>query len=123
MTSKRFISVTPDVHAKLEKLFSVSKLTIQRALRYYKVNSPIAPRIRKAALENGGVTMCLTPECETIHDSNGCMTQRFPSGASIVIDKETERATLLSSSGAAIEVVEHCSIRDLTRLQVRADAV
>ena len=70
--------------------------------------------------ENGGVTMCLTPECETIHDSNGCMTQRIPSGASIVIDKETERATLLSSSGAAIEVVEHCSIRDLTRLQMRA---
>lgn len=122
MTSKRFISVTPDVHSKLEKLFSVSKLTIQRALRYYNVNSPLAPRIRKAALENGGVTMCLTPECETIHDSGGHMIQRFPNGATLFIDKLTGMAQLTSHAGDIIATRHDCTVPDIASLQQIASA-
>ena len=114
---KQFIDVSQDTHAKLERIFQVSKITVWRALQFISGNAERAARIRKAALENGGTLMCTTPECETLHDSDGHIYQIFPNGAMLDIDKTTGTAILTMRDGTIASRQEQCTIRDLVRLQ------
>lgn len=72
------------------KAFKVGPKTVANALYFSKERgfSDTSERIRKLALERGGVVMNVVPECETIFDHKGNMYQYFPNGASIKADKK-----------------------------------
>lgn len=50
------IIVEHGIQKKLEGIFNVSHVTVRRALRGER-NNDLSKRIRKAAIENGGVEM------------------------------------------------------------------
>lgn len=92
MEGKVKIEVAKEVREKIAKTFGVSDTMVSYALTYNKArgDSPLAKRIRKMAMENGGRRMAYWPECETIHNEvNGTMVQTFPNGAKLTIDKHT----------------------------------
>ncbi|NBJ08270.1 hypothetical protein D1647_19130 [Alistipes sp. Z76] len=91
MERKRIIVVTPEEAKYLARLFNVSSVTVWAALKYRKSNL-IHKKIRKAAIERGGLQMVLTPEFEAIYitnrqdadkEMNRYMVQPFENGATM----------------------------------------
>lgn len=88
---KRFIQISRENREFIRKSFNITDRSINYALSFdkKKENTDLAKRIRKLALERGGVCMVEAPECETIFDHKGRMYQRFGNGAELVAYKET----------------------------------
>jgi len=81
---KKFITATAETRAFIQKAYGVSKMTVWRALHFQGKGTPMEQRIRKLALERGGMVMNVSPEMETIHnEADSCMRQYFPNGVMI----------------------------------------
>lgn len=82
----RHIEANAAVRRDLSKRFDCSVRNVGQALNYER-DSPKAQRIRKAAKNDGCIEYLTAPMCETIHDANGIMRQRFDNGAEIQVCK------------------------------------
>ena len=87
---KRFIHITKENREFLVKAFNVSRKTVQNAVTYAgeRGQTDLAKRIRKLALERGGIPMVTATEVETLFDHDNHMRQYFPNGALLEINKE-----------------------------------
>ena len=74
---KKQVTVTKENREFLEKAFKVSSVMIWKALTF-ESDTDLARRIRKLAVERGGIEMCFCPVLETMHDSDGYMRQYLP---------------------------------------------
>lgn len=83
---KRYIHVTKENRLWLARLFDVTDRMVWASITFEK-DTDIAKRIRKAAIERGGIVMNELPEVETFHDSDNYMRQYLPNGAVIEFDK------------------------------------
>lgn len=115
---EKYIDVTSEVRQKIIKVFGVTERAIFNALKFdsKRGNSDKAKRIRQYAWQNGGVTMVVSKEVETIHDSDGYMRQYFPNGAMIEVDKNTGNLTAYFK-GEEMLRKEDVNIRQLAELQ------
>ncbi len=111
----RYIDVEAGITTKIVKVFNVSRMTVWKALNNHS-DTDIAKRIRKMAIENGGVEKMALPIWETFHDADGFMRQYYPNGARIEIDKSTGNATAYYKD-AIIARIEDISFPALERLQ------
>ncbi len=118
---KRFIAVTTEQREFLMKTFRVDVRTVRNALSY-SFDSNTCKRIRKLALQRGGVMMCTAKEIETIHDADGVMKQLLPNGAVIEIDKKTGDAVVYIKGEPRIHV-ENIRVREIGALQKSAMAL
>lgn len=86
---EKYIAVTKEDREFLARTFKVSDRTVAYALQYdgERGNTATAKRIRKAAMERGGVAMVAAPEVETMHDHDGYMRQYLPNGAMLEFNK------------------------------------
>lgn len=121
---KRYIHIARTDRAFIEKAFRVTGRTIDNALRFdeRRGNSDTAKRIRKIALERGGVVMVVSPEVETMHDYDGVISQYFPNGAKIEIDKETGSVSVYYR-GDAVATFEDVRFDRLQHIQGMAAAL
>ncbi len=78
---KRQIAVSKADRQFLMKQFKVTERTVFNALALDKPGNDLLNRIRKAAMNRGGVVMVTSPEMETFHDADGTMRQYLPNGA------------------------------------------
>lgn len=87
---KKYIHITKENREFLMKAFGVTGKTVQNAVRFdaERGDTDLAKKIRKVALERGGIVMAVAPEVETLHDADGYMRQYFPNGALIEVKKE-----------------------------------
>ena len=83
---KKQVTVTKENREFLEKAFKVSSVMIWKALTF-ESDTDLARRIRKLAVERGGIEMCFCPVLETMHDSDGYMRQYLPNGAMLEFNK------------------------------------
>lgn len=118
---KRFIAITEEQRDLIMKSFKVTSRMINYALSYNK-NTDLAKRIRKLALESGGVRMCTLKEIETIHDADGIMTQLLPNGAVIKINRNTGKAIVYMKGDIKISV-DNISLREISALHKSAMAL
>lgn len=123
LNTKRYISVTPEQKKYLAKLFGVSEKYVYMCL-YYLHNAGMAPKIRKAAIERGGVPMVHAPEIETLHfETPHIMMQHFPNGASLAVNFEDFTITMTDRRGNDIEIKECKALECLYELQAKAAAL
>lgn len=101
---KRMIQITNENRAFLLKTFGVTREMIRYALVFDQKHgrSDLAKRIRKTALEHGGIVVNVVPECETIHDANGMMRQRFENGVTLEVNKNTGWLTVTDRAGRKV---------------------
>ena len=78
---KKNIAVSKEVQEKIAKIFKVTDRTVRNALNLNYPDTDIVKRIRKAARENGGVTMTTVPAGEVIFFADGTMRADFDNGA------------------------------------------
>lgn len=125
--TKRYIDVTPEVKAKLAKLFKCSEKYVYMCLTYRpNTDNETGRRIRHAAVKAYGATPMLhVPECETMHDTledgRKIMRQVFDNGAVLRVDKSTGEAWITDRGGKVVERRTLKPIPELSKLQVIAE--
>ena len=97
------------------RLFNVTPQMVWKALSF-ESDTDLAKKIRKAAIERGGQHVIELPIFETIHDSEGRMTQTFPGGAIMVCYKDTG-AVHVYHAGELVLRYEGVSIAQLDSIQ------
>ena len=115
---KKYIAVTDKQRQLIVDAFKITTRMVRLALSYDS-DSNLAKRIRKLALEAGGVKMVAIAETECIFDSEGNMTQLMPNGAVIEISKETGDAKVFTKGKQRIHV-EDIRVREIAALQSAA---
>lgn len=120
---EKFITATAETRNKIEKVFGVGPQTVWRALRYKGKNTDTERKIRKMALECGGITMVVVPEMEMMHDADGYMRQYFPNGAMLEIDKHSGFAAIVNPNGKQQSVSLIRTFSEITSLQNIAKAL
>ena len=115
---KIYIAVTDKQRQLIIDAFKITPRMVRYALSYDS-DTNLAKRIRKLALEAGGVRMVTVAEIECIFDSYGNMTQLMPNGAVIEISKETGDAKVFMKGKLKIHV-DDIRIREIGALQKAA---
>lgn len=118
---QRHIEVGADVRKNIMHHLKITEGGLSLALRY-KRDGDTSEEARKLALAQGGRIYCTLPECETIHDADGKMTQVFPNGARLVIDKHTSEGRI-EYNGREVSVHYHVTISMLAGLQQLASSL
>ena len=85
---KRQIAVSKADRHFLMKAFKVTERTVFNALALDKPETTLRKKIRKVAMERGGVMMVTLPAMETFHDADGTMRQYLPNGAILEFYRE-----------------------------------
>lgn len=87
---KKYIHIPMSERKAIAKTLGVTQQSVKNAITYdpERGNTPLAKRIRKMAMEKGGVVMVTLPEVETLFDHDGYMHQYMPNGAEIIVDKD-----------------------------------
>lgn len=118
MTPKRQIEVSKQTREMLVKSFKTTSVSVWRALSF-RDNSPKSKRIRRAAEQNGGVMLMLTPAIETIHDADNFMRQYFPNGVLIEANKNTGHIELLKN-GEVVKCWDNILFKQIEDIQQEA---
>lgn len=115
---EKYIHVTKEVRQCLAKTFNVSDKTVRNALGFDKKRgeTDCAKRIRKFALQKGGIVMVVAPEVEVLYDYDGVINQYFPNGAKLESDKNTGD-TELFYKGECVARWENIKLRDMDTIQ------
>lgn len=119
MEFKRVIDVTKTERQYLAKTFGVSEKTVYNALTFDKSKgyTDTAKRIRHFAMQRGGILMNLSPEVETIHDSDGYMRQYFPKDVMLEIQKSGSGTVTLCKKGEVVYKYDNPTITELESIQ------
>lgn len=118
MTPKRQIEVSKQTREMLVKSFKTTSVSVWRALSF-RDNSPKSQRIRRAAEQNGGVLLMLTPAMETIHDADNFMRQYLPGGVLIECNKNNSHVDLLKN-GKVVKSWDNVLLKNLEEIQQEA---
>lgn len=112
---KRFIKLAEADKKWIEKAFGISRVMVNYALGFDPKHgrSALAGKIRNLALLRGGQVTLEVPECETIHDARGMMTQTFENGAKVEVNKKTGELEVKDAKGATVRRLKISMIEQL----------
>ncbi|MBD5323160.1 MAG: hypothetical protein HDS01_10405 [Bacteroides sp.] len=121
---EKFITATKETRELITKAFSgISRQTLWRALHFEDINkgTDTERKIRKMALNCGGIVKVVSPECETIHDTTEdgrqIMRQVFKNGATLRVDKKTGETWITNRRGETVVNKQCVSIPQLSEIQ------
>ena len=74
---KKYIHIQKSDREFIAKAFGITERTIFNAIHFEDMSegNELAKKIRKVALERGGIVMVEVPEAEVLHDADGYMRQ------------------------------------------------
>lgn len=121
---ERYIHITKTDREVIAKSFGISERTVRNAIRFDegRGNSELAARIRKLAIERGGIVMVVVPEIETFYDYDKVMRQYCPNGALIEIDRKDSSGQVIFK-GETVKTYEHVTLSDIDEIQAFASAL
>ena len=119
---KRYIHIKKEDREFIMMTFKVSEQSVFNAIRYdtKRGNTDLAKRIRKLAIERGGIPMIEAPEWETLHDADGYIRQYKEGGVLLEIFKEGNWCDVYKN-GKKMRRFEHLMISDLDGIQKYAE--
>ena len=83
---------------------------------------PQSAKIRKLAMDRGGIVMVVIPEIETFHDYDNVMRQYCPNGALIELDRNDGSGQVIFK-GETVKTYEHVMVADINQIQAFASAL
>ena len=101
-------------------LFKVTGRTVDNALRFdaERGNTDLARKIRKVAMEHGGIVMVVSPEAETLFDADGYMRQYLPNGVLLEFEKEAGNGGCnVYLKGDMVRRYDNVQVRDIPAIQ------
>ena len=76
---KKYIHVKKEDREFLAKVFGITPRMVFSAV-HFESDSELARKVRKLAMDRGGIVMVEAPEAETLFDADGYMRQYLPGG-------------------------------------------
>lgn len=76
---KKYIHVKKEDREFLAKVFGITPRMVFNAV-HFESDSELARKVRKLAMDRGGIVMVEAPEAETLFDADGYMRQYLPGG-------------------------------------------
>lgn len=115
---KKYIHITKEDREFIAKAFKVSDRSVLNAIRFdeKRGDSDNARRIRKMALERGGILMAVIPMIETFHDHDFVTRQYCPNGALIELDRNDGMGYVIFK-GETIKTYENVKMTDIDGIQ------
>ena len=103
---------------------NVTEKTVYNAIRFddRRGNSELSAKIRKLAMDRGGIVMVVIPEIETFHDYDNVMRQYCPNGALIELDRNDGSGQVIFK-GETVKTYEHVMVADINQIQAFASAL
>jgi hypothetical protein len=118
----KYISLSKEGRKKIMEIFKISKGMVSLALNF-KVDSVLTRRVQYSAIKHyGGELRMDLPIEDTIHDSNGCMVQRFKNGYKLILDKHTGKTTILDKDRVPVKAASIKTFEELETLQTEVAA-
>ncbi len=120
---KKNIAVSKEAREKIAKLFDVTMRTVWNALNLDYPETDIIKRIRKAAMENGGVIMATIPAGEAIHfTTDGTMRMEFENGAILEVYR-TDGTGHIFFKGEEVASFENVTVPMIYDIKVLASSL
>lgn len=87
---KKYIHIQKADREFIAKLFGITERTIFNAIHFEDMSegNELAKKIRKVALERGGIVMVEAPETEVLHDADGYMCYYISGGILLEFSKK-----------------------------------
>ena len=117
---KRYIHIQKADREFILDLFKVTGRTVDNALRFdaERGNTDLARKIRKVAMEHGGIVMVVSPEAETLFDADGYMRQYLPNGVLLEFEKEAGNGGCnVYLKGDMVRRYDNVQVRDIPAIQ------
>lgn len=117
---KRYIHILKADREFILNLFKVTGRTVDNALRFdaERGNTDLARKIRKVAMEHGGIVMVVSPEAETLFDADGYMRQYLPNGVLLEFEKEAGNGGCnVYLKGDMVRRYDNVQVRDIPAIQ------
>lgn len=117
---KRYIHIQKADREFILNLFKVTGRTVDNALRFdaERGNTYLARKIRKVAMEHGGIVMVVSPEAETLFDADGYMRQYLPNGVLLEFEKEAGNGGCnVYLKGDMVRRYDNVQVRDIPAIQ------
>jgi hypothetical protein len=117
---KRYIHIQKADREFILNLFKVTGRTVDNALRFdaERGNTDLARKIRKVAMEHGGIVMVVSPEAETLFDADGYMRQYLPNGVLLEFEKEAGNGGCnVYLKGDMVRRYDNVQVRDIPSIQ------
>lgn len=122
MQAGRYIEVSPRIKREIQAKFGVTQQAVSMALSFQRKGG-LSKEIRDYALvQPEAKVMRYTPECETIHDHEGIMTQTFSNGWTLRATKSTGLVEVFTAEGKEDAHYFNPSITRLSEIQKEIEA-
>lgn len=114
---KRYIHIK-----KADREFIMKSLKVTERMVYYAIrfatDTDLARRIRKLAMERGGIIMAVIPEAETLYDADGYMRQYLPNDVLLEFEKEAGNGGCdVFHKGVKVRHYDNVAVRDIPAIQ------
>ena len=122
---KRYIHIQKADRDFIVKSLKVTERTVFNALSFDEVrgHTELACRIRKLAMDRGGIVMYVSSEMETLFDADGYMRQYFPNGALLEISKSGDGGASIWFRGEKVWSAPSARCSEIECMQERAAAL
>lgn len=115
---KKYIHIKREDREFIAKAFGITERSVFNAIRFddRRGETELARKVRKLAMERGGIVMVEIPEIETLHDADGYMRQYLPNDVLLEFSREDGGCDVFHK-GMKVRHYENVLVRDIPKIQ------
>lgn len=115
---KKYIHIKKEDREFIAKAFGITERSVFNAIRFddRRGETELARKVRKLAMERGGIVMVEIPEIETLHDADGYMRQYLPNDVLLEFSRENGGCDVFHK-GMKVRHYENVLVRDIPEIQ------
>ena len=115
---KKYIHIKREDREFIAKAFGITERSVFNAIRFddRRGETELARKVRKLAMERGGIVMVEIPEIETLHDAYGYMRQYLPNDVLLEFSREDGGCDVFHK-GMKVRHYENVLVRDIPEIQ------
>lgn len=115
---KKYIHIKREDRELIAKAFGITERSVFNAIRFddRRGETELARKVRKLAMERGGIVMVEIPEIETLHDADGYMRQYLPNDVLLEFSREDGGCDVFHK-GMKVRHYENVLVRDIPEIQ------
>jgi hypothetical protein len=115
---KKYIHIKREDREFIAKAFGITERSVFNAIRFddRRGETELARKVRKLAMERGGIVMVEIPEIETLHDADGYMRQYLPNDVLLEFSRENGGCDVFHK-GMKVRHYENVLVKDIPEIQ------
>ena len=115
---KKYIHIKKEDREFIMRAFGISEKSVFNAIRFddRRGDTALAKKVRKLAMDRGGIVMVEVPEMETLFDADGYMRQYLPNNTMLELNKKTGDCEVFHK-GEKVRRYENVEVAEIENIQ------